>query len=49
LVLHGFAAHLRDATAVMGEGGALAAAIKNITTKPWILKDLTSGRNFFRP
>jgi hypothetical protein len=42
IVLHAFAAHLRDATALVGENRAFAAALSTLTSKPWQLSDLSS-------
>ena len=42
LLLHGFAAHLRDATAAVGEARAYNAAIAKMMTAPWALSELSS-------
>jgi hypothetical protein len=42
LGLHAFAAHLRDATAAVGEAKAMAAAIEHILQYPWALAELSS-------
>jgi hypothetical protein len=40
--LHAFAAHLRDATALVGEDRAFSIALKSLVTAPWQLADLSS-------
>jgi hypothetical protein len=40
--VHGFAAHFRDATALVGEDRALAVAIKSLHDTPFVLADLNS-------
>jgi hypothetical protein len=42
LLLHGFAAHLREAMISVGEARASGAALAKIWTAPWALSDLTS-------
>lgn len=45
--LHGFAAHYRDATAVVGEERALAAALASLQANPLKLADLNTYILFF--
>jgi hypothetical protein len=42
VAVHGFAAHFRDATAIVGEDRALAAAVKSLHDAPFVLADLNS-------
>jgi hypothetical protein len=42
VALHAFAAHLRDATASVGEDRAFSVALQALTTTPWRLADLSS-------
>ena len=42
VALHGFAAHYRDATAVVGEDRALRVAVDTLFASPWQLADLNS-------
>jgi hypothetical protein len=42
VALHGFAAHYRDAIAVVGEDRALQAAVASLLKSPFVLSDLNS-------
>ena len=42
VALHGFAAHYRDATALVGEDRAFAIALQTLKTSPLVLADLKS-------
>lgn len=42
IALHTFAAHLRDATAAVGEERAMATAIESMMRAPWVVKDHAS-------
>jgi hypothetical protein len=42
VALHGFAAHYRDATALVGEDRAFAIALQTLKTSPLVLADLNS-------
>lgn len=42
LMLHGYAAHYRDAVAAVGETGGLAEAMRTIKATPWQLADMNS-------
>ena len=42
IALHAFAAHFRDATALVGEDRALRKAIEGLLEAPWVLADLNS-------
>lgn len=42
ILLHGFAAHLRDATVAVGEARAYDVAVSKLLTAPWALSDLSS-------
>jgi hypothetical protein len=42
ILLHGFAAHLRDATAAVGEVRAYEVALAKMFSAPWALSDLSS-------
>jgi hypothetical protein len=42
VALHGFAAHYRDATALVGEDRAFATALQTLKTSPLLLADLNS-------
>ena len=42
VAVHGFAAHFRDATAIVGEDGALATAAKSLHETPFMLADQNS-------
>jgi hypothetical protein len=42
VILHGFAAHYRDAMAAVGEDRALSAAVASLLAMPWKLADLNS-------
>src|SRR5262249_8166901 len=46
IALHAFAAHLRDATAVVGEERAMAVAIESMMRAPWWVADHLSAYLF---
>ena len=46
VALHAFAAHFRDATALVGEDRALKKAIEGLMEAPWAIANLNSGYLF---
>jgi hypothetical protein len=42
ILLHGFAAHYRDAVAALGEAQGMNAALTSLTSSPWRLADMNS-------
>src|SRR5262249_1078937 len=42
ILLHGFAAHYRDAVAALGEAQGMTAALNSLPHSPWLLADMNS-------